>query len=448
MVKNQAIYAALIGSVMLMSSCKKDGFRRRPQNNETPTTASPVTTAPVPVTAPASSYAVPADASIVDLGTGSGYLVIDGSTLNITSNTFIRIKGGNYKGITIKNIPANTAKPVYIKNVGQVNISETMSIDNVSNVIIDGDYTSGLTYGFQFADISYRAITLNGKMSGVVLKSMSFSNVRDYCISGTPNNGNGFRYTGTAETRTDGFKILNCLFDNAGSIQFGGNISKDTGEDTGFYKDVEIAYNTFQNSPYVGTVCTFTNVQDYNIHHNEVNNINKNSDIHNGVFYMQGNGIFHDNKLTNYQGNAIRMWLFSRGSTPAVNQIYNNVCYNTRKYSGFELQGFDRYIIPGKTTYANAKVYNNTVGQMNTNKDWEGQLLDLYNTGGTLEYYNNLGYALNTTKGAVSNMINNMSDTKITVETNNKYYPLSQNAVANTTAFTSLISGVGSTLQK
>jgi hypothetical protein len=447
MVKNQATYAVLIGAVMLMSSCKKDGFIKRPQIDETPTTTAPVTAEPAPVAAPASSYAVPADATVVDLGTGSGYLVIDGSTLNITTNTFIRIKAGSYKGITIKNIPATAAKPVYIKNAGQVNISETMSIDNVSNVIIDGDYTAGLTYGFQFANISYRAVTLNGKMSGVVLKSMSFVNVGDYCISGTPNNGNGLRYTGTAETRTDGFKILNCLFENAGSIQFGGNISKDNGEDTGFFKDVEIAYNTFQNSQHVGTVCTFTNVQDYNIHHNVVNNINKNSDIHNGVFYMQGNGIFHDNKLTNYQGNAIRMWLFSRGSTPATNQIYNNICYNTRKYSGFELQGFDRYIISGKTTYANAKVYNNTVGQMNTNKDWEGQLLDLYNIGGTLEYYNNLGYALNTTKGSVSNMINNMSDTKITVESNNKYYPVYQNAVTNLTAFTSLVSGIGSSLK-
>ncbi|SEB09228.1 hypothetical protein SAMN05443550_11085 [Pedobacter hartonius] len=429
----------------MLMSCKKDGYRRRGQNNNTPTTTTPVTTEPV-AAAPASSYAVPSDAKVLDLGTGSGYLVIDGTTLNITTNTFIRIKAGSYKGITIKNILATTDKPVYIKNVGQVNISESMATENITNVIIDGDYTAGLTYGFQFANISYRAITMNGKMSGVVLKSMSFTNVGDYTIAGTPSNGNGQNYTGTAATRTDGFKILNCSFNNAGSIQFGGNLNKSTGEDNGFFKDVEIAYNTYQNTN-AGTVCAFTNVQDYNIHHNTVNNVNQTSTTHNGVFFMQGNGIFHDNKLTNYQGNAIRMWLYSRGSTPAVNQIYNNVCYNTKKYSGFELQGFDRYIIAGKTTVANAKVYNNTVGQMNTNKDWEGQLLDLYNTGGTLEYYNNLGYALYTDGNSITNMINNMSDTKITVESNNKYYPLYQNAVANLTAFTSLVAGIGSTLQ-
>jgi len=447
MVKNKAIYAVLIGSVMLMSACKKDGFRRRGQWNQTPETTTPVTTEPVtPTPAPASSYAVPSDATVLDLGTGSGYLVIDGNTLNIASNTFIRIKAGSYKGITIKNILATTAKPVYIKNVGQVNISEYMSTENITNVIIDGDYTAGLTYGFQFANISYRAITMSGKMSGVVLKSMSFTNVADYTISGNNNNGSGLAYRGTAETRTDGFKILNCSFTNAGSIIFGGSLNKDNGEDSGFFKDVEIANNLFQNSAYVGSVCSFSNVQDYNIHHNVVNNVNTSATNHNGVFMMQGNGLFHENKLTNYQGNAIRMWLYSRGTSPAVSQIYNNICYNTKKYSGFELQGFERYIISGKTTYSNAKVYNNTVGKMNTNKDWEGQLLDLYNTGGTLEYYNNLGYELNTNKSGITNMINNMSDVKIT-ESNNKYSSLYQNAVANLSAFTSLLAGIGSSLQ-
>lgn len=444
MINKQAILLLSIASMALMS-CKKDGFRRRPTNSET-IAETPVTAQPV-ASAPATSYAVPADAKIFDLGTGSGYLVIDGATLNIPSNSFIRIKAGNYRGITIKNILASTAKPVYVKNDGQVNISEGMGIENVNNVIVDGDNTSGITYGFAFKNISYRAISIHGKMSGVVLKSMSFTNVSDYTIAGTFANGSDLRYNGSADTRTDGFKILNCVFDNAGSVSFGGNLNKDNGEDTGLFKDVEIAYNTFKNSNGVGTVCSFTNVQDYNIHHNIVDNINSTNNNHNGVFHMQGNGKFHDNKLTNYQGNAIRMWLYSRGNTPATNEIYNNSCYNTRKYSGFELQGFDRNMYPGKTTYANAKVYNNTVGHMNTNKDWEGQLLDLYNYGGgTLEYYNNLGYELNSTKGSVTNMINNMSDTKIIVERNNKYSALQQNAVSDNKSFTSLHAGVGSNL--
>jgi hypothetical protein len=444
MVKNQAIFAVLIASISLMS-CKKDGFRRRSQNSTT-TTETPVTT-PEVVAAPASTYAVPSDATIYDLGTGSGYLVIDGATLNIPANSFIRVKAGSYKSITIKNILATTAKPVYIKNVGLVTSSEMMSIENVSNVIVDGDNTAGITYGFTFSNISYKAISVSGKMSGLILKSMSFTNIGDDAIAGEKNLGTDRAYDGTENTRTDGFKVLNCLFDNAGAISFGGNLSKDNNEDSGFFKDVEIAYNTFKNSKDVGSVCSFTNVQDYNIHHNTVDNINANNNNHNGVFFMQGNGKFHENKLTNYQGNAIRMWLYSRGSSPATNEIYNNSCYNTRKYGGFELQGFARNIWSGKSTYANAKVYNNTVGKMNTNKDWEGQVLDLYNiNGGSLEYYNNLGYDLFTQKDAVTDMINNMSDVKITTESNNKYSALQQNAVADLVNFISLFVGVGSTI--
>lgn len=74
----------------------------------------------------------------------------------------------------------------------------------------------------------------------------------------------------------------------------------------------------------------------------------------------------------------IRAWAFSRGNSSSTIEIYNNIAYNSRKYGAFEIQGFDRYIIPGKTTIANAKVYNNTVGKMNTSKDWEGVILDLY----------------------------------------------------------------------
>ncbi len=379
-----------------------------------------------------------------EIGTGSGYLTIDGKSLDLTKVNLIKIKAGTYKGIYIKNIIATASNPIIIKNSGQVVITEGMETENVNYINISGNGESEIIYGFLFQNIKFRAIKMFGTMTGVVLNQLSFKNVGDYCIAGENSNGAGFKYYGTAETRTDNFKILNCVFENTGSIVFGGNLSKDSGEDSGFFKNVEIAYNIFKNSSGVGSVCTFTNVQDYNIHHNIVDNVNSNNNNHNGIFYMQGNGDFHDNKLTNYQGNAIRMWLYSRGTTPATNEIYNNICYNTRKYSGFELQGFDRYIIAGKTTVANAKVYNNTVGQMNTSKDWEGQILDLYNIGGTLQYYNNLGFTLSRGyEGSITNMINNMSDTKITKEVNNKYAASQSAAVQNLTSFTSLLQGIG-----
>lgn len=393
-----------------------------------------------------SAVAVPKNAKIFDVGTGSGDLVIDGNSMKVDGNILVRIKAGTYNNISIKNILAPNGTTVFIKNHGQIRVKEKMSTTNISNVVIAGDNTSGITYGFLFENISFRAITMNGKMEKVTLSNMSFKNVKDYVIAGENSNGKNFAYKGTEATRTNGFKILNCAFDNAGQIIFGGNLNRDSGEDSGLFKDVEIAYNIFRNTE-TGTVCAFTNVQNYNVHHNVVNNINRLNNNHNGVFYMQGNGKFHDNKLTNYQGNAIRMWLYSRGTTPTTSEIYNNVCYNTRKYSGFEIQAFARNIIQGKTTFANAKVYNNTVGQMNTSKDWEGQLLDLYNFGGTLEYYNNLGFSLHASNGRQpASMINNMSDTRIVKNTNNRY-ETEKNAVMDVVKFTSRFSGVGASIK-
>lgn len=394
---------------------------------------------------PLAATTVPKDARIYDVGTGAGELLIDGKSMKVDANILVRIKAGTYNTINIKNILAPNGFTVFIKNSGQVRVKERMSTENISNVIIAGDNSPDITYGFLFENIPFRAITMNGKMERVTLSSMSFKNIKDYVIAGENSNGKNFLYKGTDGTRTNRFKILNCLFDNAGQIIFGGNLYKNSGEDSGLFKDVEIAYNIFRNTE-AGTVCAFTNVQNYDVHHNVVNNINRQNNNHNGVFYMQGNGKFHDNKLTNYQGNAIRMWLYSRGTTPATSEIYNNVCYNTRKYSGFELQGFDRNIIPGKTTFSNAKVYNNTVGKMNTSKDWEGQLLDLYNFGGSLEYYNNLGFNLNASNGSQpKSMINNMSDTKLVRNTNNRY-ETEKNAVVDLVKFTSKIQGVGATL--
>ena len=105
-VKHYMIIFSALGLIMF-TSCKKIDT---PIGEVTP----PGVT--VPVVVPGTPGAVPADATIIDLGIGSGYLTIDGTSLNITNNAFIRIKGGNYKGIVIKNFSASVEKPVYIKN--------------------------------------------------------------------------------------------------------------------------------------------------------------------------------------------------------------------------------------------------------------------------------------------------------------------------------------------
>jgi len=417
-----------------MTSCKK---------GERLTEEVPVV-AVTPVIPPPASTISPVVVPAYQVGTGSGDLTIDGASFDFSTIKLIKIKSGSYNTIYVKNISGTKDAPIIIKNNGQVIITGGMETDNIINVSITGDNDTDIKYGFSFENIPFRAVKMNRRIAGVTLKSMSFKNVPDYCIAGEKSNGE-MVYDGSESSRNERLKILNCLFDNTGSIVFNGGLDKDNAVDVGLFKDVEIAFNQFQNTN-AGTLCSFGNVQDYNIHHNFVNNVNSTNNNHNGIFFMQGNGIFHHNKLTNYQGNSIRMWAYSRGSTPSTVEIYNNVCYNTRKYGGFEIQGFARNLYAGKSTFVNAKVYNNTVGRMNTSKDWEGQVLDLYNYGGTLEYYNNLGFDLYHNGLAISNMINNMSDTKILSDQNNKYIPAQQDAISDLESFTSKLSGIGAVL--
>jgi hypothetical protein len=263
---------------------------------------------------------------------------------------------------------------------------------------------------------------------------MSFKDVKDYVIF--------IKASNDRKTRKEQIKILNCKFENAGGIQYVSHLEPDGDQE--FLNGFEFANNIIKNTD-AGNFAFIENVQDYDIHHNTVDNVNATNNEHNGIFHMIGNGKFHNNKFTNYQGNMIRAWAFSRGNSTSTIEIYNNIGYNSRKYGAFEIQGFDRYIIPGKTTIANAKVYNNTVGKMNTSKDWEGVILDLYSYGGTLEYYNNLGFELNYSK-PITDMINNMSDTKIIKNKNNRYFKSVSEAVKDLTSFASKHSGIGSKL--
>ncbi|WP_231464656.1 hypothetical protein [Pedobacter sp. Leaf132] len=359
-----------------------------------PLTTTPAYPNPMPSTGTKPTFSLP-EGNYIEISLTSG------KTLDLSnySNQKIKLKPGNYNSVYIT---GNKLKNIIIDANG-VNLEKSV-IELGSGDMVE-------IYGIKMYNNDSRVLRFDFGLNNFHLYNSTFINCGDYAFY--CNRAKEVDYNGKDATANLGLKIINNVFDNFGNIQMEGKLDKDINADRGLFKNPEIAFNTFKNNPSIGSAVVFENVENYDIHHNIVENLNSKNDNHNGIFYMQGSGKFHDNKLNNYQGNAIRMWLYTRGSTPYTNEIFNNFCFNTRKYGGFELQGFDRYIIPGKTTFANAKVYNNTVGRMNTSKDWEGQMLDLYNYGGTLEYYNNLGFELNYSGRAIGNMINNMSDVKI-----------------------------------
>jgi len=371
-----------ISSLLLFSSCKKDLLEEIAGK---PSVTVPVVADTAVITNPILYKRV------INVGTGSGNLTIDGSTMGLQCQDLIKIKGGSYGGIDIKNIISADGCPITIKNDGLVEVAGNftqMKISNINNLTISGDGTSGITKGFVFRDNTYRAIQIEGTLNNFTFQHASFKNIGDQCISYV------YRtvYTGAEGSYAKNLKFLNINCDNTqGLLSLDGAV--DNGSVKGLVKNLEVAYVDFRNSATVGAVVYVGIAEDYDIHHNRVDNVNTAINNHNGIFGITGTGKFHDNYISNHQGNAIRAWGVTMGSTAKSILIYNNIVTNSRKYSGFEVQSFDFSIIPGKTTFANAVVFNNTCANLNTSNDWQGNVVDVYSLkGGKCDVYNNLAY--------------------------------------------------------
>ncbi|MCW3465028.1 hypothetical protein [Chitinophaga nivalis] len=365
------------------------------------------------------------------VGTGSGELL-----LGTLSNASLKIKPGNYSFI-------------YIASATNVKIDATDVVLNNGSMEVDQANTFEL-WGLSVINQPYRALTIRGNSNDVYLHDLSFKNIGDYTI----HYDNRTIYDGSPATVSKNWKFERLTYENTSCGFFCRGEFAPNGVE-GLMRNFKFVNNTIKNCPEIGNVVWMGAVEDYEIAGNVINNINTlytdpnaPNGYHNGIFQMMGNGSFHDNKITNHQGNAIRAWGMSFGTTVKEVLIYNNIVWNSWKYSAFELQ-LAPYLYdyiqqyPARVTHTNAKVYNNTAGHLNVSQDWEGQQLDLYNTYGTLEYYNNVGFEMVKAVGPVTNMINNMSGTVITRSDNNHYFPTQQQAVVDTVNFQSLVPGAG-----
>lgn len=333
---------------------------------------------------------------VLPVGTGSGRLEVDGSSMALECNDQISIKGGTYDEIVIKNVAAADGCIVMITNDGLVEMvgQSRMTLENFTNVTLSGAGTAGIAKGFSLHDNTYRSVELVPPMNGFTLQHFAFRNIGDYVIH---YDNSAQIYDGSAASFTKDLRFRHLDCDNTATLLAGsGNV--DVGQANpvvALVQGLEIAYVSVRNSPTIGTVAWFGNVDGYDIHHNVVDNVNTANDNHNGIFSITGSGKFHHNRITHHQGNAIRAWTFSLGGSPKDVLIYDNIVAHSRKYSGFEVQSFERLLVPGKTTFANAKIFSNTCGDLNTQNDWVGVVADVYGLlGGTAEIFNNLGYQL------------------------------------------------------
>ena len=117
----------------------------------------------------------------IEMGEGSGNLVIDGSVLALDCNDTIRINPGSYNSIAIRNIESENGCNIVITNKGLVKLDgdfKQMNLRNLNGVKISGDGDPNIKYGFQFMNNVYRAVTITQPYNTVTLKNMYFINIK------------------------------------------------------------------------------------------------------------------------------------------------------------------------------------------------------------------------------------------------------------------------------
>lgn len=353
----------------------------------------------------------------LEIGNGSGQVIIQ----DVQDKIYI-IKPGTYQNISIKNV-----SKISVRGLDKVKISNgDMHIQNVNGLIISG---------ISFENWGQHSINIFDNADNLILKDLKFKNINNSVIAFNKNR----KYDGTPDSYSENIQLININAENIGTL-FGsaGGLKSD-----GFYgliKGFKLTKSRINNSPTLSNGIYLNLAEDFEISNNIIQNVNSKNNDHNGIFHVIGNGKIFGNRITDHQGNGVRAWLLSIIKPNAVVEIYNNIIYNSTRYGAFELQVTPWMYDMPLFKPANAKVYNNTVGKLNTGepKYFEGRLLDLYNISGTLEVYNNLLF-----NNRDNLLINNMSDTKIIRNENNQYFKTENDAVFDLINFKSKIAGIG-----
>lgn len=373
---------------------------------------------PEPVVSPP-IVSKPPPSGLIEIGTGTGPLIIKDQS----DQNFI-IKAGTYSYVQIENL-RNCTIAGYDAKVEGGNVS----LSAVNNVTISG---------LSVVNSKYRAFNINKEANDLILKDLIISNIGDVCMVFNINKV----YDGTPASYSNNIQLINIKADNISTF-IGTNGSVTETGFTGLIKNFKMSDCTISNSPNLADGVYLGLAEDYEFSNNVINNVNSTQGNHNGIFHVVGNGKIFNNKCTNHQGNMVRAWMCSI-TKPGSVEIYNNVVWNSTRYGAFELQ-VPPYLkaLGAFKPGTNAKVYNNTVGKLNTGlpKYFEGRLLDLYDTYSTVEVYNNLLF--NNSDNIILNKMSTDGLTTLTRNTNNIYKNSATEAVLDFVSFKSLISGVG-----
>ena len=262
----------------------------------------------------------------------------------------------------------------------------------------------------------------------------------------------GLIYNGKQGSFIDGVEISGMVNEGSG-IMFttrGGGIQASYLE--GVLKNFKLKNCLITNSPYSGEVVWAGFMEDFEISGNVMNAINSEGKTHTGIFSIYGgNGKLNKNKLTNHQGDMLRLQPSQIASGKRI-AIENNIVAFSSMYSAFELKVDSDKQLSAAFKPVDAHIKNNTAVSLSKIRTGdlkrEGQILDVYNLAGGKAYFdNNLGVDLFTPSDkGIADMINYNYDKQVVMGGNNKYFSNWQDAVSDLNSFKSKLAGVGATI--
>jgi len=322
--------------------------------------------------------------------------------------------------------------------------------------------TKPYTGQYTLTDFERVTIDLNAS-EGVVFSTW---NMEAFVLKGITNdlhfiNGNVtktnrpfVKYDYLGSKQLSGITFDKMVLDNTGSLFDSQGGYKDSVEQLalGIINNFKVTNTTIKNSPNQGTFVVVKG-EDWLFENVTVDNVAVTSGQHAHILVLMGNGIIRNSIVTNHRGSFNRVTAYNLTTANKKSVFTNNIVDSSTRYSAFEVFYLpdEVYKKAGLFYPSSVLIYNNTIGRLGwTDKIWENVGVDIYDSRGAVEFYNNLCYNLySNNNNANPSLINYASrDAKdpLVKSYGNVYKATWQEAVENLNSFKSKFNGVGASL--
>jgi len=345
-----------------------------------------------------------AQAKSVLIGSGSGFVSVQNMN-GLNPGDVLTIAAGNYTGGSFSNLRGITIT----NNGGPVIFNGTVTL----NTLVECQFS-----GFQFKNVAGIGIRWDGNSRRCVEKQIAFYNVQ-----GDANNASEHNlYNGD----TSSLKMYLCTFDSltlfrSGLLMmasWGGAASDICYMDSMIFSHIKID-STLSNGTEIRGTFFRMDAHDWKVTYKGTNNVL--GDV--GLFYIVGNGYFHNIYRNGGRGYMMRIWNtgLKTGNNNTGTYFYNNIDLNSSVYGTVDtrIEGAETQF----TTGGNCYIYNNTAGNKDDNIGYWSSIavVGQYPKPYSCQVRNNLGFNLKT-NGKPPITMNQSSDTWEPDSSNNLYF--------------------------